>query len=58
MSINAADNARNVGLRTGQAAWDSCPRCLGRVGVQLPMYVSDQPVAVHANSHRLEAELY
>ncbi len=32
-----------IKLRASFLTLDLCPRCLGRAGVPVPMYVSDQP---------------
>lgn len=38
--MNCARCGLTVRLRAEQLEWDACPRCLGRAGLSVPMYIT------------------
>lgn len=38
--MNCARCGLSVRLRKDQLSWDDCPRCIGRTGLSVPMYVA------------------
>jgi hypothetical protein len=53
--MNCARCGLSVRLREDRLAWESCPRCLGRSGVSVPVYISERrawPTLVSARAPR------
>ncbi len=40
--VNCPRCGLSVALRVDAVSWESCPRCLGRAGISVPMYVSSR----------------
>jgi hypothetical protein len=38
--MNCARCGLSVRLRADQLCWEACPRCLGRTGTSVPIYIS------------------